>query len=618
MLLTFKKLSAQGFKSFKDQQVVPFDKLPTGLIFLTGMNSVEPDLGANGAGKSSVWDALVWVLYGKTVRGLKAGNVKNWDSKVKCEVVLQFSVDKTDYTISRTWQPIALKLTKNNKKPRIVSQEELEGIIGLDHKSFIQTIVMGQFSDMFFDLSATAKSDLFSSVLDTDKWLEYSARAKASSSSYDSDLSLVKDEYAELLGEIKQLKKIDYIDSIKSWRSSQDMKLSVATSEATEFQEALATSRDKIPKLKSRVIKSEKLVKEAQYAIDDISDHITELADEVTKLKKKADSIRGLVMATKKSAKKYDDAGNECPYCEQTITKKYKKEKVSELKALLTEYDDRIAGLETIVAKKGKKINKLYRGLSDASDAKHEVQMKHIEVTNKLESVRQDVRNYQERLARSISTAKAIQKEKNPFTILEKEVKQELRSKKQAAKDLKKDMIALATLIDSIDYWKKGFKDVRLLLIKEALLQFEVEVNNCLQVLGLKDWSVTFDVDTETASGTIRKGFVVLINSPHNPKPVPWEAWCGGESQRLRLAGNMGLANLILNRKGIETNLEVWDEPSTWLSSKGITDLMDALYYRATDLNKQLWMVDHRSIDYGNFAKVITVEKTNEGSLVKL
>ena len=145
-------------------------------------------------------------------------------------------------------------------------------------------------------------------------------------------------------------------------------------------------------------------------------------------------------------------------------------------------------------------------------------------------------------------------------------------------------------------------------------MQLEVQVNAALMQLGLLDWSMTFAIDSENKSGGTRRGFSVLVNAPHSDGPVPWEAWSGGESQRLRLAGQLGLSSLIMEFSGASCNLEVYDEPSTWLSSKGITDLLDTLSSRAQSLGKSIWVVDHRSLEYGGFTKVLKVVKTVQGS----
>ena len=114
----------------------------------------------------------------------------------------------------------------------------------------------------------------------------------------------------------------------------------------------------------------------------------------------------------------------------------------------------------------------------------------------------------------------------------------------------------------------------------------------------------------------VSRGFAVHVRSPHNPRPVPWAAWSGGESQRLRLAAQEGLGNLIRASTGSDVPLEVWDEPTDGLSDSGISDMLDSLSARAASERRQIWVIDHRALDYGGFDGEVTVVKGPGGSRV--
>src|SRR5262249_53537660 len=148
-----------------------------------------------------------------------------------------------------------------------------------------------------------------------------------------------------------------------------------------------------------------------------------------------------------------------------------------------------------------------------------------------------------------------------------------------------------------------------LFIIEETLRSLELEVNNSLASLGLVDWQVEFDIERENKSGTITKGFSVFIRCPSHPEPVRWESWSGGETQRLQLAGDFGLANLIMMQAGLTNAIEFYDEPSDHLSDEGLADLSETLHQRATTDNKCIFLVDHRMPDFGDFAGVYTVTK---------
>jgi energy-coupling factor transporter ATP-binding protein EcfA2 len=122
------------------------------------------------------------------------------------------------------------------------------------------------------------------------------------------------------------------------------------------------------------------------------------------------------------------------------------------------------------------------------------------------------------------------------------------------------------------------------------------------------------DVERETKSGTVSRGFNVFVRSPDSADAVPWEAWSGGETQRLRLAGTMGLMDLIADRVGRQPTMEVFDEPTDRLSGDGIDDLVTLLSSRAKLEQKRIFLVDHRSLDAGRFDGQLRVVYNEHGS----
>jgi DNA repair exonuclease SbcCD ATPase subunit len=109
----------------------------------------------------------------------------------------------------------------------------------------------------------------------------------------------------------------------------------------------------------------------------------------------------------------------------------------------------------------------------------------------------------------------------------------------------------------------------------------------------------------------------VFVHSPANDEPVKWESWSGGETQRLQLAGDLGLANLIMQQAGLSNTVEFFDEPSTHLSPEGMMDLANMLHERAVSEGKRVWIVDHTSItNFGEFIGIITARKSSNGSTI--
>ena len=107
---------------------------------------------------------------------------------------------------------------------------------------------------------------------------------------------------------------------------------------------------------------------------------------------------------------------------------------------------------------------------------------------------------------------------------------------------------------------------------------------------------------------------MVLVRCPEWKEPVQFEEWSGGETQRLRLAGDLGLSNLIMERAGLTGMIEFYDEPSKHMSPQGLLDLAETLHQRALDTGKRIFLVDHHLIDFGDLAGVLTVIKDDKGS----
>ena len=91
---------------------------------------------------------------------------------------------------------------------------------------------------------------------------------------------------------------------------------------------------------------------------------------------------------------------------------------------------------------------------------------------------------------------------------------------------------------------------------------------------------------------------------------MPWEAWSGGEAQRLRTAADAGLASLIADYTGFESFVEVWDEPSSGINNEGIEDLLDVLRDRCIAEGKQVWVVDHHALESGYFDETVVAVKS--------
>ena len=97
MHIEFRRLKLHNFFSFGDAELIFQDD---GFIKVSGINNNPDDLAiSNGSGKSSLWEGIIWVLTGDTIRGAKnIANIYGEDGTF-CE--LEFDLDKSSYKIIR-------------------------------------------------------------------------------------------------------------------------------------------------------------------------------------------------------------------------------------------------------------------------------------------------------------------------------------------------------------------------------------------------------------------------------------------------------------------------------------------------------------------------------------
>lgn len=576
--MIFRQLVVSGFRSFREPQTFTFGDV--GLVYITGANLVEPELGANGIGKSTLFEALHWVLYGKTSRNLRASEVANWADATQCMVELQFD----DHILRRTWNPNTLRLDDVE-----ISQPDVEQVLGLSEDAFLYAIYHAQFVPHFADRGPTAQLEIFSDVLRLHVWEQAAERANDIAKKEKEKLSKFLAEVADLSG---------------SWREVRNQLDELEDKETDWWRERLrkqrqlwATLADRQGQLDKATFKEAGLVADLNWLTIG-SPTATERSALEEEIADRLAEIKTLQAARSRLDQREFKAGQRCPTCYQPVD-------LGAIKAFLKKERARLDNLLGDVKYLQAKTEKKLVGR----------QKKYLESRKELET---GLRKLQDTLADLRAEIKALRRDvaagavdSCPFDSARIRARHE-----QLAADVheaKQRQSALAWTITAHEFWVKAFREIRLSLVNEALLQFELTTNSALSAFGLSEWAIEYDVQSETKGGKVNKGFIIYVRSPYNDAPVPFTAWSGGESQRLRLAIALGLSDLIQDFLGVHSNVEIFDEPTAWLSGEGINDLLGSLAERAADRKCSILLADHKALDYP-FASIVSVVKDVNGS----
>lgn len=611
----------QGFKSFDAAQAFSFDDLKGGFYFVTGENQLEPSLGANGAGKSTLWDALCWVLFEKTPTKLKAGDIHCWGSKRKTIVSLRFEVDGTGYLLTRTWNPNKVCLSEEGEPAKIVTNDDIVALIGFDFEAFLYSVLISQFSSKFFDLKPSEKMEVFSSVMESTLacWLGFSDKAKDKRGRLEASISESQHKIANLEGQIVSLEDQDYSEQIEEWERVKRIALA-------EIEKDIKEAKANIKDFKVKAKGYSKSIAKLEDKVESHTAKGIKLKEEVDDIKEEeieAINLKAQIIAEKgtlqRGVNSYTGLKGTCPTCLQEIDGKVLAKKVKELGKQLDDLDEQEGKVNEARSELGEDIKEAEAELDTLRDGvrgfqrelnKEESAAEKVE--DRIEDLEDDIDFFSEKYDKKMEEA-------NPYEKLESDKKAKI--KKVTVNKNKQEDILLSQESECqvYNYWVTGFKDIRYMILSEALHELEIQINSSLARLGLCDWEILLSVDKVNKSKTLTKGFTVLIKSPTNDEIVPFEAWSGGEGQRLRLAGTLGMIDFISGRMGFTTNIEVYDEPTKFIGGSGIEDLIAVLSSRAASSGKKVFMIDHKNLEtFGEFDGSIKVVKDEDGSRIEI
>ena len=298
-------------------------------------------MGANGSGKSTILDALMFSLFGEPFRNVNIPQLVNDTNEREMVVEIEFVSGRKNYKVRRGLKPRIFEIYVNDvlvdqeSKARDYQKYLEQSILKLNKKSFKQVVVLGSASFVpFLQLVAAERRGIIEDLLDIQIFSAMNVALKAR-------VAEMKEEYVALSNSIElQTEKIALINSYLK-----KLKLDNANA-ITE---------------KKKIIKDNQKQKEdAETYIRDIQEEIydllativdkTQVQDKIRKLENSEDKLKTNKTKTVKEKKFYEETAN-CPTCKQGIDDAFKASMVTQKATLISDIETALVKLEGDLAK---------------------------------------------------------------------------------------------------------------------------------------------------------------------------------------------------------------------------------------------------------------------------
>ena len=557
--------------------------LSTGAAFTEIHLNKSPNtliIGKNGAGKSTILDALCFGLFGKPFRKINKPNLLNSINQANAAVEVEFSIGKKFYKIVRGIKPNVFEIycndvLMNQDAASKDYQEVLEkNILKLNFKSFTQVVILGSASFVpFMQLSPADRRTIIEDLLDIQI--------------FSSMNGLVK----ERMSAIK--------DSTVKTKHSWELKNEQMTWVKTSIAEHQNRNTEEIEKKKQEVNQSIDQSFTIQRDIELIQKHIdvlqSKIADKLS-VEKKSKKLLQLESKIETNIKKnekdiafYEEHDN-CPTCKQTIDGDFKADQVSERKSKVSTQRQGLEEIATQIAQANQRVEEIQNIIKHINAHNNEI-IKH---NSTISAVNQYIGKLQ----------KEIQELANRKDTLEEE--------NEKLKTLKEELILLDQQQEELATEKQYYEFAGSLLkdtgIKTKIIRQYLPIMNKLinKYLTSMDFFVNFNINEQ---------FEETIKSRHRDE-FSYANFSEGEKMRIDLALLLTWRQIAKLKNSTNTNLLILDEVmDSSLDVAGTEEFLKLIHEMGADTN--VFVISHKSDQlFDKFRSVIRFEKHNNFSRI--
>ena len=561
--------------------MITFEKIRWKNFLSTGNHYSEVELnnysttlivGTNGAGKSTVLDALTFSLFGKPFRKINKAQLINSANEKDARVEVEFSIGDSEWKVVRGIKPNIFEIWKDgNCLDQFANandqQKWLEqNVLKMNYKSFTQIVILGSTNFVpFMQLTATHRREVIEDLLDIKIF-------SSMNNLINDKIKLVRDEIRTL--DLKKESLNDKVEMQTNWIKELE----------SQSKGRIEENQEKITNLFSE---SDSYLSENEAFENDVHD-LTKEQEKVTGATEKLrelGNLKGKIssrVTTITKEHKFFTKNTVCPTCTQTIDEDFRINKINDAQTKAKELQSGYKELEQAIKKEEEREHHFTTLSKEITNLTHGISKNNTRISGcqrQIRDLESEIQTITDKLANRNTEHEKLESFQNKLA----ETYEALASQKETIQ------------YHNFNYGLLRDGGVKSKIIKKYLPLINQQVNRYLQMM---DFYINFTLDEE---------FNETVQSPIHDN-FSYSSFSEGEKMRIDLALLFTWREVARFKNSVNTNLLIMDEVfDSSLDGFGTEEFLKIIRFVIKDAN--IFVISHKTGMDDRFDSVLKFEK---------
>ena len=535
-------------------------------------NTTSLIIGTNGAGKSTILDALCFSLFGKPFRKINKPQLINSTNEKDCRVEIEFALSGIQWKVIRGIKPGIFEIWKNgslmDQASSVVDQQKWfeQNVLKMNFKSFTQIVILGSSTFVpFMQLTSSNRREVIEDLLDIRIFSNMNMVIKEKIREIKENIKVLELKKDSLNDKVSMQK--EFIQKVE--RDSEFM-INAKQNRINGLESEMADHLQKIEKYNDEIV-------EKQLEFDDWSGDKNKL--------KKLNELRGKITHRIDSVvkeHKFFTENKVCPTCTQSIEEDFRINKITDAQNKSKELQSGFLELEEAIKEEEERERQLNSITREITNLTHGISTNNVTVSE----IRKQIKCLESEIQKLASQLANKNSEHEKLDSFRKKLKETLNELSESREK-----------INYYDFSYSLLKDggVKTKIIKKYLPLINNQANRYLQMM---DFYINFTLDEE---------FNETIRSPIH-EDFSYSSFSEGEKMRIDLALLFTWREVARMKNSVNTNLLIMDEVfDSSLDGFGTEEFLKIIRYVIKDAN--VFIISHKESLHDKFENVIKFEK---------